>query len=69
MSEGPIVACEYVPAPAHPAEPERLAATRALRLLDTAPERRFDQLVQLAAKIFDVPIAYVALVDSDRQWF
>jgi adenylate cyclase len=61
--------CEFVPAPALESEPERLDATRALRLLDTPPEERFDQVVQLASRIFDAPIAYVALVDADRQWF
>jgi sigma-B regulation protein RsbU (phosphoserine phosphatase) len=50
-------------------EAERLADLRALKLLDTPPEERFDRLVELAAGMFDVPIAYVALVDSDRQWF
>jgi sigma-B regulation protein RsbU (phosphoserine phosphatase) len=55
-------------APALENETERLADLRALGLLDTAPEERFDRIVQLAAAVFRVPIAYVALVDSDRQW-
>ncbi|HUT88913.1 MAG TPA: SpoIIE family protein phosphatase [Thermoguttaceae bacterium] len=50
-------------------EAERLADLRALRLLDTPPEERFDRLVELASAVFQVPISYVALVDSDRQWF
>jgi sigma-B regulation protein RsbU (phosphoserine phosphatase) len=50
-------------------ETERLADLRALRLLDTPPEERFDRLVELASEVFNVPIAYVALVDADRQWF
>ncbi|MFH1922023.1 MAG: GAF domain-containing SpoIIE family protein phosphatase, partial [Planctomycetota bacterium] len=50
-------------------EAERLADLRALKLLDTPPEHRFDRLVELASGVFGVPIAYVALVDSDRQWF
>ncbi len=50
-------------------EAERLADLYALRILDTPPEDRFDQIVRLASSIFDVPIAYIALVDSDRQWF
>jgi len=57
-------------APAHPVdESERLADLRALNILDTPPERRFDGIVQLAAQVFDVPIAYIAMIDSDRQWF
>lgn len=50
-------------------EQERLAALRALKILDTPPEERFDRVTRLAAKLFDVPIAYVALIDSTRQWF
>jgi|688.fasta_scaffold316612_2 sigma-B regulation protein RsbU (phosphoserine phosphatase) len=57
-----------VPPLAHD-EAERLADLRALELLDTPPEERFDRIVQLAASVFDVPIAYIALIDSDRQWF
>src|SRR5690242_20734277 len=53
--------------PSH--ETERLADLRALRILDTPPEERFDRIVRLAARVFDVPIAYIALVDADRQWF
>jgi len=57
-------------APALPAdEADRLVDLRALELLDTPPEDRFDRIVQLARGIFDVPIAYIALVDADRQWF
>jgi adenylate cyclase len=50
-------------------EEARLAALRSLRLLDTMAEERFDRVVRLTKKSFDVPIAYVALIDSDRQWF
>jgi diguanylate cyclase (GGDEF)-like protein/PAS domain S-box-containing protein len=38
-------------------------------LLDTVPEPEFDRITALAAKLFDVPIALVSLVDADRQWF
>ncbi len=48
---------------------ERLAALRALLILDTPPEQRFDRLIQFAADEFDVPIALLTLVDRDRQWF
>lgn len=57
-------------APAIPSdEAERLADLRSLDLLDTPSEERFDRIVRLAIAMFDVPIAYIALVDSDRQWF
>jgi signal transduction histidine kinase len=50
------------------AEIERVAAVRALRLLDTSREDRFDRITRLAQHLFDVPIAQVSLVDVDRQW-
>ncbi|MGB0581694.1 MAG: GAF domain-containing protein, partial [Limisphaerales bacterium] len=56
--------------PAVPLDEEtRLHSLRELKLLDTEPEERFDRVVKLAAAIFQVPIAYIALVDRDRQWF
>lgn len=57
-------------APAIPAnEVERLHVLRALALLDTEQEERFDRLTRVATRMFNVPIALVTLVDSDRQWF
>jgi adenylate cyclase len=50
-------------------EAERLAALRSLGILDTPKEERFDRLCRIAAHVFDVPIAIVSLVDSNRQWF
>ena len=50
-------------------EAARLAELRALALLDTDPEERFDRVTRLARRLFDVPIALVSLVDADRQWF
>jgi sigma-B regulation protein RsbU (phosphoserine phosphatase) len=50
-------------------ELERLEALRSLKLLDTEPEERFDAITRLAAKVFRIPTAYVAFIDSDRQWF
>lgn len=49
-------------------EIDRLAALYELRILDTPPDERFDRVTQMAARIFDAPIAYVSFVDSDRQW-
>lgn len=55
------------PIPSYDAE--RLAALRALLILDTPPEQRFDKVVQFAAEEFDMPIALLTLVDQNRQWF
>ena len=55
--------------PGEPAdESRRLADTRALGLFDTPMEERFDRLTRLAARLFEVPIALITLVDAERQW-
>lgn len=58
-----------VPAPLPPNERERLERLRSYEVLDTDPELSFDDLVQVASEICEVPIALVSLVDEDRQWF
>lgn len=50
-------------------EVERLQCLRSLSLLDTDREERFDRITRLARRLFNVPVATVTLVDSDRQWF
>jgi sigma-B regulation protein RsbU (phosphoserine phosphatase) len=50
-------------------ESDRLNDLRSLKLLDTQPEDRFDRITRLAGSFFDVPIAYIAFIDSERQWF
>jgi sigma-B regulation protein RsbU (phosphoserine phosphatase) len=58
-----------VPAPIPNDEAERLAELRALKILDTPPEKRFDNLVRLTQHLFQAPVVYIALIDADRQWF
>lgn len=50
-------------------EMQRLAVLGALRVLDTPPAEQLERITGLAARVFDVPIALVSLVDRDRQWF
>lgn len=50
-------------------EAERLHALRALRILDTSREERFDRVTRMAKQVFNVPIALVSFVDENRQWF
>jgi GGDEF domain-containing protein len=50
-------------------EAERLATLRSLSILDTPRDDRFDRFTRLAARIFDMPIALISLVDEQRQWF
>jgi anti-sigma regulatory factor (Ser/Thr protein kinase) len=47
----------------------RLSALRRYRILDTEPERRFDDLALLASHVCGTPMALITLVDEHRQWF
>ena len=50
-------------------ESSRLDALRALKLLDTPPEKRFDRVTVMAREVFHVPTALITLLDRDRQFF
>jgi anti-sigma regulatory factor (Ser/Thr protein kinase) len=52
-----------------PTEQARLAALRGYKILDTDPEKFFDDLTVLASHICETPVALISLVDGDRQWF
>lgn len=56
-------------APIPPYEKERLEALRQLEILDTPGETSLDRITRLVARMLDVPIALVSLVDENRQWF
>ena len=55
--------------PAEVADPRRLDALRDYDILDTPPEKGFDDIVELARMTCDAPVALVSLVAGDRQWF
>ncbi|MGZ3918519.1 MAG: GAF domain-containing protein [Flavisolibacter sp.] len=50
-------------------EQERLAALYRFNLLDTPADGSLDKMTQLAARLFNLPIAIITLVDTDRIWF
>ncbi|MEV3859367.1 GAF domain-containing SpoIIE family protein phosphatase [Streptomyces sp. NPDC050095] len=50
-------------------EARRIAAVRRYDILDTPPDGAFDRIAALAARLFDVPVATVTIVDTDRVWF
>ena len=50
-------------------EETRLELLARYEILDSSPEIEFDALTRLAARILDVPIVLVSIVDADRQWF
>jgi GAF domain-containing protein len=49
-------------------EPQRLEALREHGILDTDPERSYDDLVEIASYVAETPAALITLVDEDRQW-
>lgn len=53
----------------HDNEQQRLEALRAMCVLDTPPVPELDRITRLAARLFDVPVALISLVDRERQWF
>lgn len=56
-------------APVAADEEGRMNAVRRYQLLDTPPDGAFDRITAMAARVFDVPIALVSVVDHDRIWF
>lgn len=57
------------PAPFPANEEERALSLEHLRVLDSAAEQGFDDVVLLATTLCNAPIALVSLVDRERQWF
>jgi GAF domain-containing protein len=50
-------------------DPTRLDMLRRAAVLDTAPERVYEDIVRLLATTLDVPIAMVNILDERRDWF
>ena len=57
------------PAPPSSRETERVAALHRLEILDTVPEQAYDDLAVLASQVCGTPIALVAMLDAERQWY
>lgn len=49
-------------------EKQRIEALRSYQLLDTLPEKDFDNITALTASICEVPISLVTLLDADRNF-
>jgi hypothetical protein len=50
-------------------ESKRLEALFEYKVLDTLPEKAFDDVVSLASLITQSKVALISLLDNDRQWF
>jgi two-component sensor histidine kinase len=61
---------ETVPLPSQALDdPDRLSALGRSGLMDSPAEDVFDRLTRLAARLLDVPVSLVSLVDDQRQFF
>ena len=49
-------------------EAERILAVHSLGLLDTEPEERFDRVTRIIKLVFNIPYAFITLVDENRVW-
>lgn len=47
----------------------RLCAVYGLNILDTPPDKRFDDITKKAIELFHVPISTITIVDKDREWY
>ncbi|MGN6645167.1 MAG: sensor histidine kinase [Cytophaga sp.] len=50
-------------------EAERLQALREYSILDSLPEKDFEDITRIASEICQTPISLITLIDADRQWF
>lgn len=50
-------------------EQERLSVLKDYSILDTLPEKDFDDITKIASEICQTPISLVSLIDEKRQWF
>lgn len=59
-----------MPPAVHPEqEQQRLEALQALDILYLPLEERFDRITRVLCRLFNVPVAYLSLMEADTQWF
>lgn len=51
------------------ADPARMSAVLRSQLLDTEPEDAFDRLTRIAARVTGAPVAFISVIDRDRDFY
>lgn len=52
-----------------PNEKERIEVIEEYNILDTLPEREFDNITKLASEICHTPVSLITILDPERNWF
>lgn len=50
-------------------EEVRMRELTGYRILDTPPEKEFDEIARIASAVCDTPMSLVTFIDSNRQWY
>jgi len=50
-------------------EEDRLKALDSYEIVDSLPQKDFDDITRLASEICNTPISLISFIDADRQWF
>jgi len=69
VAEAPRCGDPDVPGSPEAHETARLAALARTRLLDSPADEPYDRIARLAARVLEVPISTVTLIDRDRQFY
>lgn len=58
-----------IPASVTENEEDRLKALESYEILDSLPQKDYDDITRLASEICNTPISLISFVDEERQWF